>query len=74
MPSHLTREWSLTSPTLSETSESFCMASHSNILLKEYHRMGKKKWGLDTQSEALVALIAVIAMTVALELWGYYVG
>jgi len=36
--------------------------------------MGKKKWGLDTQSEALVALIAVIVMTVALELWGYYVG
>lgn len=64
----------MTSPTLSETSESLCMAAHSNILLKEYHRMGKKKWGLDAQSEALMALIAVIAMTVALELWSYYSG
>ena len=35
---------------------------------------GSSKWGLDAQSEALVALIAVIAMTVALELWGYYSG
>lgn len=50
------------------------MGAHSNILLKEYARMGKKKWGLDAQSEALAALIAVIAMTVALELWGYYSG
>jgi len=50
------------------------MAAHSNILLKEYQRVGKRKWGLDVQSEALVALIAVIAMTVALELWGYYSG
>jgi len=64
----------LTSPTPLETSESFCMDAHSNILLKEYHRMDKKKWALDAQSEALVALIAVIAMTVALELWGYYSG
>lgn len=64
----------MTSPTPLETSESFCMAAHSNILLKEYHRMGKKKWGLDVQSEALAALIAVIALTVALELWGYYSG
>jgi len=36
--------------------------------------MDKKKWRLDAQSEALVALIAVIAMTVFLELWGYYSG
>ena len=64
----------MTSPTPLETSESFCMGAHSNILLEEYHRMGKKKWGLDVQSEALMALIAVIAMTVALELWGYYSG
>ena len=64
----------MTSPTPLETSESFCMDAHSNILLKEYQRVGKRKWGLDVQSEALVALIAVIAMTVALELWGYYSG
>lgn len=64
----------MTSPTLSETSESFCMASHSSILLKEYHRMDKNKWGLDAQSEALVALIAVIAVAVALEMWSYYSG
>jgi len=50
------------------------MDAHSNILLKEYHRMDKKKWALDAQSEALVALIAVIAMTVFLELWSYYSG
>ena len=50
------------------------MDAHSNILLKEYARMAKKKWGLDVESEALMALIAVIAMTVALELWGYYSG
>ena len=50
------------------------MDAHSNILLKEYHRMGKKKWGLDAQSEALMALIAVIAMTVIMELWVYYSG
>ena len=36
--------------------------------------MGKRKWGLDVQSEALMALVAVIAMTVALELWSYYIG
>ena len=50
------------------------MPADSNILLKEYHRMGKKKWGLDVQSEALMALIAVIAMTVIMELWVYYSG
>jgi hypothetical protein len=50
------------------------MSRHSNLLTGEYHRMAKKKWGLDAQSEALMALIAVIAMTVALELWGYYSG
>ena len=33
--------------------------------------MKKKKWGLDAQSEALMALIAVIAVAVALEMWSY---
>ena len=50
------------------------MSRHSNLPTEEYHRMGKRKWGLDVQSEALVALVAVIAMTVALELWSYYSG
>ena len=50
------------------------MGHHGHLLLTEYARMAKKKWGLDVQSEALAALIAVIAMTVALELWAYYSG
>ena len=50
------------------------MSRNSKLTAREYHRMAKKKWGLDVQSEALMALIAVIAMTVALELWGYYSG
>jgi len=36
--------------------------------------MGKKKWGLDVHSEALWGLIAVICLTVSLELWSYYIG
>ena len=50
------------------------MDAHSNILLKEYHRMGKKKWGLDVHSEAFIALVAVMCLTVALELWSLYSG
>lgn len=45
------------------------MAAHSNILLKEGIGMGKKKWGLDVQSEALWALVAVIALTVFMEVY-----
>lgn len=50
------------------------MSRNSKLTAREYHRMAKKKWGLDVESEALMALIAVIAMTVALELWAYYSG